>query len=172
MERKKTKAKLPMLCIDLIIAAALTLAVALFALLYSEGGANILTAAANEAEPSPNPEAGLQPDPDASPSPSPTPASVQKPVSTEGRLIPYLENGLWGYKNTAGETAISPRFSAACEFDGDTAFAAENGYYGLLAKNGVWIVEPVWEAVDVFSEGLAAVESGGKWGFIEKPVRS
>ena len=50
----------------------------------------------------------------------------------------------------------------------DRAFAAENGYYGLLAKNGIWIVEPIWEAVEAFSEGRAAVESGGKWGFIDE----
>ena len=166
MEHRNPKKTHAMLRFDLMIAGALALAVGLFALLYSGGGVAILTAAATEDNGEEQYPSG-SPLPEVSPTP-PSPTPSQAPVSTEGRLIPYMENGLWGYKNTKGEVAIEPRFSAACEFDGATAFAAENGYYGLLAKNGIWIVEPIWEAVEAFSEGRAAVESGGKWGFIDE----
>ena len=143
MEQRRSKSRHTMLRIDLAIVGILAIAVCLFALFYAGGGASILSPAIDpEASPAPN----------TSPLPSPSPSSTPAPVSTEGRLIPYLENGLWGYKNTAGQVAIEPRFSAAYEFDGDTAFAAENGYYGLLAKNGVWVVEAVWEGVEAFSE--------------------
>ena len=166
MEHRNPKKTHAMLRFDLMIAGALALAVGLFALLYSGGGVAILTAAATEDNGEEQYPSG-SPLPEVSPTP-PSPTPSQAPVSTEGRLIPYMENGLWGYKNTKGEVAIEPRFSAAYEFDGATAFAAENGYYGLLAKNGIWIVEPIWEAVEAFSEGRAAVESGGKWGFIDE----
>lgn len=129
-----------MLRFDLMIAGALALAVGLFALLYSGGGVAILTAAAT-ADNGEEGDSNGSPLPEASPMP-PSPTPSQAPISTEGRLIPYMENGLWGYKNTKGEVAIEPRFSAACEFDGATAFAAENGYYGLLAKTVFGLLNP------------------------------
>lgn len=160
-----------MLRIDLIIAAFLIAAVGLFALFYSAGGAEMLLASDSSFSDStgtpeeiPSTADPQQETPETSAAPSPTKA----PVSTVGRLIPFQQNGLWGYKNTAGEVAIEPRFTAAHEFVGTMAFAAENGYFGLLSKNGLWITEPSWDAFLPFSEGFAAVESGGKWGFIDE----
>lgn len=140
-----------------LVIGAILVCVVLFALTYGGGGAGVLLAEQEERK-----QAELA----AMAEPSPTPEPPK--ASTAGRLIPYLENGFWGYKNTAGETAIPARYSAAQEFQDEVAFAAQEGLYGLLDRNGFWLAEPLWSGFLPFSEGRAAVKSGEKWGFIDE----
>lgn len=87
-----------------------------------------------------------------------------------GRCIPYYTQGKWGYKNTSAQVVIPAQFSSAMEFDGDVAFAGVvlggAQVYGLIDRQGRWLVEPVWENVKQFSEGMACVKSNAKWGYI------
>ena len=100
--------------------------------------------------------------------PDPSPASTPRvKVSTSGRLFPFCENGLWGYKNSKGQVAIDCIFSAAFEFESSVAFAALDGLFGLISRNGVWIAEPQWSDVLPFSENKAAVKSSSDWGYID-----
>ena len=130
MEHRNPKKTHAMLRFDLMIAGALALAVGLFALLYSGGGVAILTAAAT-ADNGEEGDSNGSPLPEASPMP-PSPTPSQAPISTEGRLIPYMENGLWGYKNTKGVLEIHPPFSAARSFVGATASGKEPTTYLVL----------------------------------------
>ena len=140
-----------------LLTGAILLCVILFILFYSGGGAQILLVEQAALE-----QAAL----DALPTPTPTPEPA--PVSTAGRLFAFQENGLWGYKNAAGEVAILPQFSSAEDFgaEDDLAFAAQDGLYGLINRSGQWVAQPAWSAFLPFSEGRAAVESGEKWGFV------
>ena len=140
-----------------IIICAIFVCTLVFALAYSGGGAEML---AEEQRVKEEEEAA------AIEAAKPTPTPILTVTSSAGRLIPYMENGLWGYKNTSGEIVILPSYSSAMEFDGSTAFAAKDGLYGLINRSGAWIAEPVWSNVLPFSEGYAAVESGEKWGII------
>ena len=40
--------------------------------------------------------------------------------------------------------------------------------YGFIDKSGKVVIEPQFDNVSAFSEGLAKVEKDGKWGFIDK----
>ncbi len=142
-----------------LLTGAILLCVVLFVLFYSSGGAQILLVEQAALE-----QAAL----DALPTPTPTPEPA--PVSTAGRLFAFQENGLWGYKNAAGEVAILPQFSSAEDFgaEDDLAFAAQDGLYGLINRSGQWVAQPAWSAFLPFSEGRAAVESGEKWGFVDE----
>ena len=142
-----------------LLIGAILLCVIIFSVTYTGGGVGILVDEQAALE-----EAALA----AQPTPTPTPKPPA--ISTAGRLTPFLSGSLWGYKNTAGEIAIPAQFSAAEAFraDADVAFAAQNGAYGLIDRNGLWVVEPMWSAFLPFSEGRAAVESGDKWGFVDE----
>lgn len=153
----KASAKASILHLYGLVIGAILVCIILFAVLYGQGGAGVLLKEQEEAK-----QAALA----ALPAPSPTPEPAK--VSTAGRLIPYRENVLWGYKNTAGEIAIPASFSAAQEFEDGVAFAAQDGLYGLIDRNGLWLAEPAWNAFLPFSEGRAAVQSGEKWGFIDE----
>ena len=139
-----------------LVALLVAAGVGLFALLYQGAGANLLAveAAALDQE-SPEPVSPAV-------TPSPTPAGN---VQNTGRLLGYLENGAWGYKNTAGEVVISAKFREVQEFAGDVAFARnQDGLYGLINRSGAWVREPIWNNVRPFSNGRAAVEKDGAWG--------
>ncbi len=125
--------------------------------------------------PAADPQAGAEPSPSPLvPEPSPAPPTITAPpeetlASNTGRLLPYLSDGRWGYKNTSGQVVIQPRFSAALEFVGEAALAAVStsgeARFGLIDRRGNWILDPVWEDAAQFSEGFAAVKEGGLWGF-------
>lgn len=158
----KMKRKPSILLIYLMIIAALAFFVLLFSLLYNGGGANQLAFHTEATQPQQEP--GVEVITPSVPTPSATPLP-----SLEGRLIPYLENGLWGYKNTSGQVVLAAAYSNAMEFDGNVTFAAKNGLYGLINRKGVFIAEPQWLNVLPFSEGYAAVaKDGSLWGYIDQ----
>lgn len=43
-----------------------------------------------------------------------------------------------------------------------------NGKYGFVDNKGNFVIKPIFESVEDFKEGLAAVWQYGKWGFINK----
>lgn len=151
------------------IISALAVGVAVFAFTYKGGGAYMLRSGEAIASPF-SPVADDYLSTSVSAAPVSTPAATSKPTakpSTSGRLFPYMENGLWGYKNRKGEVVIAPTLTAAHEFDESAAFAAQDGLFGIISRNGIWLVEPQWEDVLPFSENKAAVKSGSKWGYID-----
>ncbi|EDO9033655.1 WG repeat-containing protein [Campylobacter coli] len=51
---------------------------------------------------------------------------------------------------------------------GDLIRVKIDGQWSFLDKNGEFVIEPKFDGVGNFSEGLAAVGLNGKWGFIDK----
>ncbi len=135
----------------------------LFAILYTGNGADSLRDVSMEFNEALEAQPGSAMDILSTPAPTPTPV----PVSLYGRIIPYYDNGQWGYKNTDRQIVISPSLEEAQEFDDGVAFAKKDGLYGLLSVNNVWLVEPCWTSVLPFSEGYAAVEKDDRWGYID-----
>lgn len=146
--------------------------VLLFALLYKGGGANALIAGGGGASPAPGIVDG-ETSPSPSPTPTPTPTPTPEAVDSTGRLLPYLSNGLYGYKNTKGQVVIELKYLYAMEFgEGLYTFAAteESGrlLYGLISREGTYVMSPRYTNVRPFSDGYAAVELDEKWGYIDE----
>ncbi|MEL7610822.1 MAG: WG repeat-containing protein [Bacillota bacterium] len=155
MDKQPQKRKIPILFFYPLVALAIAAAIAVFALLYGAGGANVLPAEAKGSSSIVEVENS-----------APTPA----PPSRTGRFLPYRNAGLWGYKNSDGETVIEPKYTDAKEFEEDVAFAKDQqiGLYGLIDRSGNWLVEPCWADVSAFCSGRAAVQKdGGSWGYID-----
>lgn len=100
--------------------------------------------------------------------------------------------GKWGFIDKGGEFIISPQFGLALGFSeglspvaaGDergmaavairdllilVAFTAEaHGKFGYIDKGAKFVIDPQFDAVGEFSEGLATAAVGGKWGYIDK----
>lgn len=47
-------------------------------------------------------------------------------------------------------------------------FRAQNGKWGLIDEDGLFIVEPQYDYMDVFNEGIVAVKKNGKFGYLNK----
>ncbi len=151
----------------LYIVLALAVCVTAFALFYNGGGAYMLRSGEASASPvSPVTQNGEDGSTPSVSSPTPKASATAKP-STSGRLFPFMENGMWGYKNRKGEVVIAATLTAAYEFNESTAFAAKDGLFGIISRNGIWLVEPQWSDVLPFSENKAAVNNGSKWGYID-----
>lgn len=165
MTNCQKRRKLPIILYYPITAGLIAVAVVIFALLYRGGGAlQLRQDAQTQAElPAEEPKQNV-----------PAPEATPKPVSRSGRLIPYKENGKWGYKNTEGQVVIGAQYAAAKEFEGDVAFAAieGTGLYGLIDRYGNWLTSALWTNVRPFSGGWAAVEQNGYWGYINEEGRT
>lgn len=65
---------------------------------------------------------------------------------------------------------VSPSTDLEQIFPGsDNLFPSiKSGKYGFINKNGNWAIAYRFDAVNPFSEGLAAVKSMGKWGYVNQ----
>lgn len=58
---------------------------------------------------------------------------------------------------------------AAQEYISDSWFPVQvDGKYGFIDRTGKIVIEPTFESVGIFAEGLADAKSGGKWGLIDR----
>lgn len=89
------------------------------------------------------------------------------------KLLFYMEDGKFGYKDTTGKVIIAPSFTFAFDFSEGLAVAGKgenklSSKYGFINTKGEWVIPPSYNAADEFSEGLARVQINGKWGYIDK----
>lgn len=85
-----------------------------------------------------------------------------------GRFVHGLCATRGGYINHQGEWAIPPRFLVDSNFSEGPAFASFDGeHFGFIGLDGNSVVEPDFDQCRRFSEGLAAVLKGGRWGYID-----
>jgi hypothetical protein len=61
--------------------------------------------------------------------------------------------GKWGFANHSGRMVIPAKFSEVLPFIGGIAYAKENGLWGVLRKNGSWLVKPSGISVFIDSDG-------------------
>ena len=77
-------------------------------------------------------------------------------------LIPYLNNGLYGYFNLEGKIVINPQFDFATAFRDDLALvrlSGEDGKWGYIDKKGKLVINATYKDATVFQDGLAWVIS-------------
>jgi hypothetical protein len=78
---------------------------------------------------------------------------------------------------------IEPRFSSASSFCEGLAkvedllpgsrpsrggLFSERGFYGYIDKSGRFSIPPAFREAEDFSDGMALVQKGGAWGFIDR----
>jgi hypothetical protein len=102
-------------------------------------------------------------------------ASQTKKNDSSG-LFPVMQNGKYGFIDTAGKLVINPQFDLAHRFsEGLACVCVGNGCsgngserkYGFVGKTGQYVINPQFDFADDFSEGLALVTISGKKGFID-----
>ncbi len=49
----------------------------------------------------------------------------------------------------------------------ELALVRKDGKFVYISKTGEFVIQPKYKAAKSFSEGLAAAEENGKWGFIK-----
>ena len=87
--------------------------------------------------------------------------------------IPYDTCGKLGFVNRLGQVVIEPKFRMAEDFhEGLAAVTIGNDEWFFIDKTGKEITKQrfhgLWGVTTDFSEGLAGVKIGDKWGYINK----
>ncbi len=92
----------------------------------------------------------------------------------EGLAAVVNDDDKYGYIDETGKLVIPFRFEhdPICTYThqafwNEIAIVVVDGKYGCIDKKGNYIVEPVFDYADDFSEGLALVEKGGLYGYID-----
>ncbi len=89
-------------------------------------------------------------------------------------LVPFEQDGRWGYQDAGGRTVIPARYLAAEPFTPQgLAAAADDQGWSYLNRRGQVVVRPfVFDnGPDPFREGLARFVSEGKFGFFDETGR-
>ena len=73
--------------------------------------------------------------------------------------IAPLQNkkGLWGYADEYGKFLIKPVFTQALPFEGDVARVCIGNLWGVIGNNGLFVVNPRYDAINQFSEENIAI---------------
>ena len=67
--------------------------------------------------------------------------------------------------NTEGDVAFPERFAEVSGFHEDVSIAKKwEGNYGVINKKGEWIIEPLYERIGWFNDGIAPFRKMDKWG--------
>ncbi len=77
------------------------------------------------------------------------------------------KNDRWRLLDKDGKAVAGAEgFEDVRDFDNGTGFAKRNGQWGIVTVAGKWTAVPQAQDAHSFSEGLAAVQFPGGWGFI------
>lgn len=77
-------------------------------------------------------------------------------------LIPYLDNGLYGYFDFEGKIVITPQFKQATVFRDGLALVQADGdenLWGFIDSSGKYVIKPEYKDATVFNEEIAWVVS-------------
>ncbi|MBJ6109981.1 WG repeat-containing protein [Hymenobacter sp. BT523] len=82
-------------------------------------------------------------------------------------LVPFQENGRWGYADAQGKAVIPARFTTAGPFQAGRAVVARDGAYGFLDEDGKEVVPPAYDALNPYAGGYARVRVGDAYTYID-----
>ena len=83
-------------------------------------------------------------------------------------LVPYQENGRWGYANASGTPVIKAQYEAVAPFAGGQAVVQQEGAFGLVDEAGKALVAPAYDDIHAFRGGYARVRVGDAYTFLEE----
>jgi TonB family protein len=86
-------------------------------------------------------------------------------------LLPVEQTGKWGYMDTTGRFAISPKFDGAMWFSEGLAAVKVGDKWGCIDRHGAFVLDPQFDEALEFHEGLAVVTIGDKRRIIDRTGR-
>ena len=66
-----------------------------------------------------------------------------------------------------GENNVSYCKGERCNCSEELYCATANGQYGFMDNSGNWIIQPVYDELDEFNDGLCRAKTYGRFGFID-----
>ncbi|WP_080832422.1 WG repeat-containing protein [Cohnella massiliensis] len=93
-------------------------------------------------------------------------------------LFSVVKDGKQGFVDSTGKEVVHPQydifdqpvFQAVSTGREGLILVTKNGKFGLIDFSGNEVIKPQFDYINKFSEGVAAVEKDGLWGFIYDPL--
>ncbi len=94
-------------------------------------------------------------------------ASQSRFVYTPSDYLVYKSGKQYGYRDVFGQVLIEPQFDDAKPFLKTDFFAAasKKAKWGMINRNGQFLITPQYEEIRPHAE-IAAAKKGGKWGYV------
>jgi WG containing repeat len=78
-------------------------------------------------------------------------------------------DGLWGMIDKKGQIVIPIKFTFLYGFSEGLAIAvSQDSLFGAIDTLGNWVINPIYEKLDSFRDGLCGVRIKGKYGFLNR----
>lgn len=85
------------------------------------------------------------------------PAAAQSTKPHSAALFPFVEQGRWGFIDSAGAVVIAPRFACVQGFFEGLAPVREGEGYGYIDATGQFVIPPAYDFASPFRQGMAVV---------------
>jgi hypothetical protein len=72
---------------------------------------------------------------------------------------PVKLDGKWGFINLFGRVVIPNQFEEVLPYKSGIAYARQNGKWGVLKRNGTWLVKPIGKGVSIDKTGKRTLET-------------
>lgn len=82
-------------------------------------------------------------------------------------LVPFEQNGLWGYMNSEKKIIVEPQYDAAYLTLNLMGRVKKNGKYGYINNEGQLIIKLKYDSAEDFRSGIAQVHKGNRSFFIK-----
>lgn len=83
-------------------------------------------------------------------------------------LLPFVENGLWGFMDTSGTAVIKPTYTNAGIFHNGLAKVVVNTRFGFINFKGEEVVKPFYQSATDFTKGFSVVSENKLFGAIDR----
>ena len=93
-------------------------------------------------------------------------------TNASAQYYPFYDNntGKWGYSDSTAKILIKPRFDEVNGFFQGFASVRSGDHWGLLNKKGKWALQPVFDYVHCFDNGVVELSKAGN--HTEKYIRN
>lgn len=86
-------------------------------------------------------------------------------------LVPYFEDGKFGYRAHDGSHRIAPRFDGADGFSEGRARVLVSGRFGFIDSSGSLVIPARFNWASSFRGGYTSVWTGNGWNYLDKEGR-
>jgi WG containing repeat len=87
-------------------------------------------------------------------------------VGSKSKIIAVKKGGKWGYVNTKGQRILPFEYTYAHSFKGNAAIVQLSPFYGVINKQGQYIIDPLQEELRALNDTILIAKSLGKYGLI------
>lgn len=85
---------------------------------------------------------------------------------SDGLCAVSNSDGDWGYINKEGKISVNYQFQNAANFTNDKAIVTNDSKYGVISRDGKYLVNPQFDMAQI-DNNLILIEQSGKWGWAD-----